>query len=1049
MERVLSVDKSGKKKSGFLNNLFIFKKKLFFKTKNIKNTEIKNFFLKNRKGFFWKMKRGQGALEYILLTAGVLLVVAIVIVILKSVVFAPAYSNVNASNSILSNLENVNLALPANSLFYSNFPGNASSLNQGQAVLFVNNDNTSHLLTVLNSSGGVVYNSTLPAGGNATLAFQNPDTYKAYFDSPSNGVQTITVSGGAQPASSNCNPPAAGDWVVSGSVVCNSSNSPIILNGSLIVNAGNSIYFNGVTLEMNSSNNASVVSINGGSANIQNSVIENYSGGFNFTVSSGSTFTLQGSTITGLNPSYSFVVNASNSQIISNTIQADVPLLVLNANNLIIQGNNLEGSSLGVLLVNSSYDTFSGNTVTASSDGLQVNYGNLTNPTGSGTGLGSSAGNVYSQNTFNNIPNNQAVLIFATNADLFKYNIIENSNGVIVFNVVNISLTNNQFNNNPGIGLYETNNVLIQSNTFNLNSGAAAVSYLGSVNNTVVNSNTVNNGGYGVAENPWGASSDFNFSITNNVFSNQSNTGVFLLNATGSIVTGNTVYSSSNNGIEVFGSSNTNISNNVIQNNTNLDVEVTYNSTCTSPSNNTFVEFNNMSFGGFHGVNNTDVGVCADCNSTSLGTITSVLNNLPGDNTTVVGQEVCPSVSIGCPFIETFNNGVWSYQGGAILGLVTPYMAVWRAEKLYNAGDSNSLSLMVHEIPSETGHYNGFKLLVVDHPTGEAFFNEEQDSTPLIVNDPLNVVNCVDSYGRNCLKQVSSNEYSFLQGKPAIQGYTILNQPGAEKNAWFSPVNFSNPSQLEDWIQVTLPSGWRNASEIKLLVTGTATGLDSLVEDYWGENNFNHNIVGFIIQNTPLNEIIKKGAYYFSSFKIEAQQSDGSWKTVIGENNCALDDYKTCAISIPTGDVQTGNVRIVEPAFIDAIDSVKVDYTPSFAFVSTLLPSSIDFNNSSFSENTSGFLTSDLIVPQNDFVIINFTGIPSVKPGFTRSLFLDFNGWYDPSPKDLSLIQKIGASLKLAGALTQIALGGSPSVEEEIFLKAYPESSICRVFSKN
>ena len=86
--------------------------------------------------------KGQGALEYILLLAGVLLVVAIVVVILKSVVLTTAYQNVNSSSSILSNLESVNLALPANTLFYTNFPGSALSLNSGQAVLFVNNNDT-------------------------------------------------------------------------------------------------------------------------------------------------------------------------------------------------------------------------------------------------------------------------------------------------------------------------------------------------------------------------------------------------------------------------------------------------------------------------------------------------------------------------------------------------------------------------------------------------------------------------------------------------------------------------------------------------------------------------------------------------------------------------------------------------------------------------------------------------------------------------------------------------------------------------------------------
>lgn len=45
-ERVLSVDKSGKKKSGFLNNLFIFKKLFFLKPKTLKTLRLKTFFKK-------------------------------------------------------------------------------------------------------------------------------------------------------------------------------------------------------------------------------------------------------------------------------------------------------------------------------------------------------------------------------------------------------------------------------------------------------------------------------------------------------------------------------------------------------------------------------------------------------------------------------------------------------------------------------------------------------------------------------------------------------------------------------------------------------------------------------------------------------------------------------------------------------------------------------------------------------------------------------------------------------------------------------------------
>ncbi len=60
------------------------------------------------------MKRGQGGFEYILLLSGVLLSVILVVVILKGVIITPAFSNVNGTATILSNLtntSNVNLSI--------------------------------------------------------------------------------------------------------------------------------------------------------------------------------------------------------------------------------------------------------------------------------------------------------------------------------------------------------------------------------------------------------------------------------------------------------------------------------------------------------------------------------------------------------------------------------------------------------------------------------------------------------------------------------------------------------------------------------------------------------------------------------------------------------------------------------------------------------------------------------------------------------------------------------------------------------------------------
>jgi hypothetical protein len=53
------------------------------------------------------MKKGQGALEYILLLGGILLIVVVVDVILKGLIFAPAVSNVNGTVNILNNITNL------------------------------------------------------------------------------------------------------------------------------------------------------------------------------------------------------------------------------------------------------------------------------------------------------------------------------------------------------------------------------------------------------------------------------------------------------------------------------------------------------------------------------------------------------------------------------------------------------------------------------------------------------------------------------------------------------------------------------------------------------------------------------------------------------------------------------------------------------------------------------------------------------------------------------------------------------------------------------
>jgi|GEM_PF-1586399 len=252
------------------------------------------------------LKRGQGAFEYILLVGGVLLIVVIVNVILKSLIFAPAVSNVNGSASILNSLSNVS---SVNLTAYANSFGGGGSTGSGS----------------VSCSSDAQCSGSTPYCVNSTCS----SSQGGVGDGCSSNYDCLSgnCTGGFCAAAT----PVNAAWL-SVSLVSPLNNSLMNVNyyGFIFIASGSSssyncsLYVNGVLEAFNSStlNNTqtsfSYSSLNSGvnswSVTCSNSSLSNSSQTFYFTQSSISVFSPANNSVsTNPNPGFNFSVAGSSS----------------------------------------------------------------------------------------------------------------------------------------------------------------------------------------------------------------------------------------------------------------------------------------------------------------------------------------------------------------------------------------------------------------------------------------------------------------------------------------------------------------------------------------------------------------------------------------------------------------------------------------------------------------------------------------------------------------------------------------------------------------
>ncbi|RJQ17032.1 PGF-pre-PGF domain-containing protein [Candidatus Woesearchaeota archaeon] len=238
-------------------------------------------------------------------------------------------------------------------------------------------------------------------------------------------------------ASSNPCLPSAGDWNISSVVTCSDMTITLNPDQDLNVVSGGSLIFSNITLLINgtANGNAGIRVFSGGALNVSASVINSTNGNrFFFTADAGSTFSMEGSALTGAGWS-----------IISPTYYG----LIVYASNSLIKNNIFTGNNKAITLA-SVNNTVTGNQIFFSDD------------TGIETFSAGAVNNLIANNTFNDSIGNRAIRLFSANNTV--------SSNYIFLDTITVERADNTISYNTFVNgslELEANNNLVQFNTFN------------------------------------------------------------------------------------------------------------------------------------------------------------------------------------------------------------------------------------------------------------------------------------------------------------------------------------------------------------------------------------------------------------------------------------------------------------------------------------------------------------------------------------------------------------------------------------------------------
>lgn len=140
------------------------------------------------------LKRGQGAFEYILLLAGILLVVIIAVVLLKGGVLSGAQSGLSSTATKFGQEVSSNINSPVTLVSTEFTPLSTMLACIGQPIIFYNNINREQAVTITREVGSEqVYFKRIPALTSAETTLYVAGNYSYFYGTNSNNNATITI----------------------------------------------------------------------------------------------------------------------------------------------------------------------------------------------------------------------------------------------------------------------------------------------------------------------------------------------------------------------------------------------------------------------------------------------------------------------------------------------------------------------------------------------------------------------------------------------------------------------------------------------------------------------------------------------------------------------------------------------------------------------------------------------------------------------------------------------------------------------------------------
>ena len=313
--------------------------------------------------------------------------------------------------------------------------------------------------------------------------------------------------------------------------------------------------------------------------------------------------------------------------------------------------------------------------------------------------------------------------------------------------------------------------------------------------------------------------------------------------------------------------------------------------------------------------------------------------------------------------------------------------------------------LMVRAPAYESSYLDKLGLWAVDHPQGTEIIADDATGTIHTVSEPKTPT-AIDSYGSDVTSALSAND----------------------GNCWNPDItqkDFSNESQLQDWIELTLPDipdagtsgAGTNSGTVKLIVDAHYNYLSLL--QLWSYYVYilgspNHDALVERAETDPeFSPYFDYGFWGCIAFQIEVWNGS-DW---VHYTDIKITDGASHIALLNLSDIQGDRIRLKVPAGAFAIDYMAVDYTNDIPVTVTELQPVAAFNLVKSPSNT--LFTMDVLneitTEDGSYAILHLGGYINYKfkaldnnpaDGMVRSFVIPCTGYYIPEgpevPEDKS-----------------------------------------------